>query len=126
MKAINQAKLNAAREIVRQHAMAYEEEHGVGPCGPLALLMARAGWSDLAVCDSRPAGSTDEFAWYPHYVVLRAGKVVDISGEYLMGSKPEYRRIESVTESDIIGCGPHILWGKTDLDFWTPKIKEVL
>lgn len=126
MKRITQAKLETARAAVRQHCPAYEEEQGVGPCGPLAILMARAGWGQLAQCDSRPHGSKDEYAWYPHYIVLRAGKVVDISGEYLFGSVPEYRAIETITEKDIIGFGPGFIYGQSDVDFWAARMQGVL
>lgn len=127
MKRISQATLKAARKVVVKAVGRYEEETGVGPCGALAILMARAGWGTLAVCESRDKDSRDEYAWFPHYLVMNAGKVLDISGEYCGGKgTPVYREVEAVKESDIIGGGMGCLYGQSDLDFWATELKAIL
>jgi hypothetical protein len=121
MKRITNAKLEAVRQAVRQHNPAYEAETGVGPCGALAVVLARAGWGELAVCESNSAAlAADKYAWYPHYVILRNGKVVDVSGEYLASDKPQpvYREVEQITEADILSSGPGTIYGSSDVQFW--------
>lgn len=130
MKRITKAQLSNARDIVKANVDRYEAESGIGPCGGLAILMARAGWGTLAMleCTSEP-NRGDEYSWYPHYVVRAAnGMILDISGEYAASDKPQlvYRDVESIEECDIIGSGPGFVYGQADLDFWQPLLSEVL
>ena len=122
MKRITTKKLAAVREIVRKNVGAYTEKFGVGPCAPIAKILADAGWGELAICEAAPTPDADRFTWYPHYVVVRNGKILDASGEYLMNSNatPAYRDLELTPEMD------SNVYGADDVAFWQPILETVL
>lgn len=123
MKRLTTKRIETARQIVRDNAKQYEDKFGVGPCGALGLLLQAAGWGKLAMVETAPRHKVaSEYAWYPHYVVVRDGKIIDISGEYTQEVTPavEYRSMEFMTDT----ADP--LWGADDLDFWRAALAGVL
>jgi hypothetical protein len=126
---ITDATIEAVRRLVRLHNPAYEEETGMGPCGALAVVLARAGWGEIAFVETTDAEKTDDCQWYPHYVIIGGdGEIIDVSGEYMVEIQPTpvYREIMPVEESDILQSGPGTVYRKSDVDFWQARLAEVI
>jgi hypothetical protein len=124
-------QIEAVRAIACENIKEYEAQFGLGPCGILAELLCEAGWGEVGYCETAPAGyehtvrGTDEDCrrWYPHYVIVNNGKIIDVSGEYVASAtpKPIYRDLEVC---GVKGIDP--LWGDSDRTFWAPKLQGVI
>lgn len=98
---------------------AYEENTGLGACGPVAELLRQAGLGNIIGGQVGPVG--DYVKSYPHYWIKSSdGRIIDPLRDIGTAKPGEYwdERVVKPTEAP-----DRQVWGKKDLEYWQNKVK---
>jgi hypothetical protein len=118
---MTRSQMERVRAKVREHHSEWQEFHDAGPCYPVSVALARAGYGKVA------RGATfnqDTKRWYGHYVCQTAtGKILDMTGEYLKEKRRTRVRYKGFYLVDYFR---HDAYPETCVKFWQERLGDLL
>ena len=121
MSEMTNSRLARVRARVREHIEEWREFHDAGPCYPVAVALVRAGYGKVARCSTFNQVTK---RWYGHYVCQTPdGKVLDITGEYLIAKRRTRVRYKGVYLVDYFR---HDAYPERCIEFWQERLGDLI
>jgi len=116
--------LEALRKVVRNNHDEWERTLGspeLGPCWPVARVIADAGYGKVWYCRTSAAGKD---AWWGHFIVRTpfTNQILDVAGEYVTSDElPDYKDF-NFEDATLM----HPRYTIEHVNFWRERLMPIL